>query len=179
MVVPDPSWSKTRCAHDSLPILFYAQDGEGSGKPVFCFQSRIAVRKRGSDRRTFPRRMKPASGGFAISRFRQAQPLGDLPSPPCAFRGMLLTLESVLKRLAPRTDQLPGTTDRTTGLPAMHAFQRRACTAHTKVPKPQQHEGRHCSMLWYNRSGHRDKRVKMQWSRKKGHKVKSTSAHFS
>ncbi len=51
------------------------------------------------------------------------------------FRGMLLTPESVLKRLAPTTYLFPGRTDSTTDLSAIRAFQHRAFTAHTKVRK--------------------------------------------
>jgi hypothetical protein len=50
-------------------------------------QARSLADQGGSARRTFPRRMKPASDGFTIPRLRQAQPLGYLLSPHCAFQG--------------------------------------------------------------------------------------------
>ena len=43
--------------------------------------------KVGSDRGVVPRRMIPASGGFTVPLLSQAQPLGYLPSPHCAFQG--------------------------------------------------------------------------------------------
>src|SRR5262249_54506074 len=50
-------------------------------------QARSLSDQGGSDRRTFPRRMRSASDGFTVPRLRQAQPLGYLLSPHCAFQG--------------------------------------------------------------------------------------------
>jgi hypothetical protein len=50
-------------------------------------QARSLSDQGGSDRRSFPRRMKSASDGFTVPRLRQAQPLGYLLSPHCAFQG--------------------------------------------------------------------------------------------
>jgi len=41
----------------------------------------------GSARGVVPRRMIPASGGFTVPLLSQAQPLGYLPPPHCAFQG--------------------------------------------------------------------------------------------
>jgi hypothetical protein len=73
-MTPDPSACRLRTVRALESLCSASRAGSLSGK-------------RGSDRRTCPRRMQPASGGCALSRFRQAQPLGDLPAPPCAFQG--------------------------------------------------------------------------------------------
>jgi hypothetical protein len=61
----------------------------------------------GSDRRSFPRRMTSASGGFTVPRLRQAQPLGYLLSPHCAFQGHAAHIRERPPMLGPNDVSVP------------------------------------------------------------------------
>jgi hypothetical protein len=107
LALDSTTWRRWRfpCILSRL-LRFPTRHGRTPGKPMtpcataFVLQGIGAVAKLccpgqagslsaqgGSDRRTFPRRMKPASDGFTVPRLRLAQPLGYLLSPHCACQG--------------------------------------------------------------------------------------------
>jgi len=86
---------------------FVLQETGASASLCCPGSARSLSAQEGSDRRSFPRRMKSASGGFTVPRLRQAQPLGYLLSPHCAFQGHAAHIRERPPMLSPNDVSAP------------------------------------------------------------------------